>query len=219
MQLTIHTRESKTAEALRREGMLPAVMYGRKEPSTPIAVAYKDFEKVFHEAGESTVITLQGLGADKEALIHAVAVDPVLDVPVHADFYVIEKGQTVSVSVPFVFEGVSPAVKDLGGILVKVMRELDMEVLPKDLPHAIVVDISTLENINDQIQIKDLLLPQSAKISIDKDEVVAMISIAQEEPEEPVAMDISQIEVQERGKKEEEVSESTTNEHPSTTKS
>jgi len=185
MQLTAQKRDHTKARVLRKAGVLPAVVYGRKEVATPITLSYKEFEKVFHEAGESQVITLHGLGADKEVLIHAVAVDPVSSKPIHADFYAIEKGQTVTVSVPLQFEGISPAVKDLGGVLVKVIRELEMEVLPKELPHEIAVDVSILKNIGDQIHIKDLTLPQSAKIAIDGDEVVVMIAAAQEEEVEP----------------------------------
>jgi len=205
MQLTIKSRDkAENAESLRAQGILPGVFYGRKESSTPIAINHKEFMKVLAAAGESSVITLEGVGAAKEALIHAVALDPVSNEPIHADFYVIEKGKPVTVSVPFEFTGVSPAVKDLGAVLVKVMRELEIEVLPAELPHAIIVDISVLKVIGDQIAIKDLPLPKSAVPSIEGDELVAMVSAVDEEPVEETPMDISQIEVQERGKKEEE---------------
>lgn len=206
MQLAVTKRDSKkNPNTLRREGVLPAVVYGRSEASIPIAVEHKTFDKVFHEAGESTVITLTGLDGDKQALIHHVDVHPVTGTPIHADFYVIEKGQKVTVSVPLEFDGVSPAVKDLGGILTKVMHELEIEVDPAELPQAIHVDISKLATLEDQIKVADLTLPKSASVSIDADEVVAMISVAKEEPVEETPMDITQIETSvERGKKEEE---------------
>ena len=206
MELTVEKRPvGKKAKSLRKQGVLPAVVYGRAEKSTAIAIPQKQFEAVFKEAGESTVITLKGLGGEKSALIHEVQYDPVSDKPIHADFYAIEKGQTVTVSVPLEFEGVSPAVKDLGGILTKVMHELELTVEPKDLPQHIVVDISKLATLEDQIKVSDLKFPKSAKLSIDQGEVVAMISVAKEEPVEEAPMDISQIETPvERGKKEEE---------------
>ena len=209
MELTVERREIKTKpKSLREKGVLPAVIYGRKEESTPIAIDLKQFEKVFKAAGESTVLTLKGLGEDKEALIHEVALDAVSGTPLHADFYVIEKGQTVTVSIPFEFDGVSPAVKDKGGILVKVMHELEVECQPKDLPHSIVVDVSKLVELEDQIKIKDLGLSANLKLSIDTDEVVAMIDVAKEEPVEAPPVDISSIEMSvERGKKEEEGAE------------
>lgn len=205
MELTAQKRDTKTSpKSLRDKGVLPAVVYGRKEASTPVAVDAKTFGKVFKAAGESTVITLKGLGQDKQVLINEVAVDAVSGTPLHADFYAIEKGQKVTVSVPLEFEGVSPAVKDLGGILTKVMHELEITVEPAGLPHAILVDISKLATLEDQIKVSDLALPKDADISVDPDEVVAMISVAKEETEEAPA-DISSIEISEdRGKKEEE---------------
>jgi large subunit ribosomal protein L25 len=206
MQLAVEKRNIETKPAvIRREGMMPAVIYGRSEESTPITVSRKDFEKVFKTAGSSTVITLKGLGEEKDALIHDVEFHAVSGEPLHADFYAIEKGQTVTVSVPLEFEGVSPAVKDLGGILVKVIHEIEMEVLPKDLPNMVHVDISKLTTLDSKILVSDLKLPSSAILSIPTDEVVAMVDTAKEETEESAPMDLSSIETSvERGKKEEE---------------
>lgn len=206
MELIVEKRDSaKKAKILREQGVLPAVIYGRKEESTPISINRKAFEKAYKSAGESAVLTLKGLGEDKEVLIHEVELDAVSGEATHADFYAIEKGQTVTVSIPLHFDGVSPAVKDKGGILVKVMHEIEIEVLPKDLPQGIHVDISKLIELEDQIQVKDLALPATAKLSVEMDEVVAMIDVAKDEPVDAPVMDISQIETSvERGKKEEE---------------
>lgn len=206
MELTVTKRDgAKSAKTLRNAGVLPAVVYGRKEESTPISVDAKTFSKLYHEAGESSVITLKGLGGDKQVLINDVDFDAVTGAPVHADFYAIEKGQKVTVSVPLEFDGVSSAVKDLGGILTKVMHELEITCEPADLPHAIHIDISKLATLEDQIKVSDLPLPKSAEIGVDGDEVVAMISVAKEETEEAPAMDLSQIgDSVERGKKEDE---------------
>jgi large subunit ribosomal protein L25 len=203
MQLTVERRDiKKSPKTLRKQGLLPAVVYGRKEESTPIIVDRKVFEKVFHAAGESSVITLLGLGEDKDALIHEVAVDPVTGVPIHADFYAIAKGQTVTVSVPFEFAGESGAVRDKGGILLKVMHDIEIECEPKDLPRAIHIDISKLEELDSKITVGDIAFPLGAKISAGLEEVIAMITEAKEEPVEEVAADISAIEIsEERGKK------------------
>jgi large subunit ribosomal protein L25 len=205
MQLTATKRDtSKKPAALRREGLLPAVIYGPKEAATPITLNAKEFSKLFATAGESTVITIAGLGEEKDALIHEVSVDPVRGQPIHADFYAIEKGKPVTVSVPLSFDGVSPAVKDLGGILVKVMHQLEIEVLPKELPQQIVIDLAQLKEIGSQIQVKDIALPKSAHTTADAEEVIAMVSAAKEEVE-AAPVDVSQIEVSvEKGKKEEE---------------
>lgn len=206
LTLAVRKRSTGKAQALRAKGVLPAVIYGRSETSTPIEVNLKDFDKLFKAAGESTVIELSGLGEPKQALIHDIDMDPVTGALRHADFYVIEKGQKVTVSVPLSFVGVSAAVKDLGGILVKVMHELEIEVDPSELPHEIEVDISALATLDSQVKIADLTLPKSAVLQLDGDELVAMIDTAKDEPEEPAApVDLSAIETSvERGKKEEE---------------
>ncbi|HEY5383119.1 MAG TPA: 50S ribosomal protein L25 [Candidatus Paceibacterota bacterium] len=207
MELTVEARDAKkSSKTLRTKGGMPAVIYGRSEAATSIAVNRKDFEKLFKAAGESSVISLKGLGTAKDVLIKAVDFDAVSGLPIHADFYAIQKGQTVTVSVPLEFDGVSEAVKSKGGILTKVMHELELECEPKDLPHAIHVDVSLLVDLDSQIHIKDLVLPKSAKISAEPDEVVALISVAEEEPAETAApVDLSAIGIsEERGKKEEE---------------
>lgn len=203
--LKAEKRESGKAAAARRAGLLPAVVYGKKEEAMPIAVDAKAFGKVLEEAGESTVIELEGLGAAKDVLLHDISYDPLTGTPTHADFYAFEKGQKVEVAVPLEFEGVSPAVKDLGGILVKVMHELEVEAEPKNLPHNLVVDISKLDTLESQLHVSDIALPAGVIAKADAEEVVAMISVAKEEPVEEAVTDISQIEIsEERGKKEEE---------------
>jgi len=188
--------ENQKPERLRKEGKIPAVFYGRKEASTPVAVIAREFDTVFRAAGESTIITLEGVGEPKEALIHDVDVHPVTGAVRHADFYVIEKGKKLTVDVPLVFVGESPAVKDLGGVLVKVIHELEIEALPKDLPHEITVDISSLVDFEGQVVVGDLALPEGVVATLDGDEVVAMVSEPKEEEEEPSAVDMSAIEVE-----------------------
>lgn len=195
---------------LRKEGKMPAVFYGSKTTSTPVAILTKDFQKVWGEAGESSVIVLETPSGKVDALIHEVDLDPVRGEPIHVDFYVIDAKKKVTVTVPIVFEGVSPAVKDLGGTLVKVMYEMEIEVLPKNLPHEIKVDISMLKDFDSQISIKDIVLPESAKATDNPEEVIAMITQKAEEKEEAAApIDLSAIEVEKKGKKEEEGGEAT----------
>lgn len=191
-------------ESLREEGLIPAVFYGHKKDSTPIQLKKIDFIKAWRSAGESTVITLM-LGSEKmDALIHDVDIDPVSGEPRHADFYVFEKGHKVEIEIPLVFEGVSTAVKELGGILIKSLRELKISAEPSNLPHEIVVDISSLSTLDSQILAKDIKLPAGVSLIEDGEEVVASISVAQEEKEEPVAVDLSKIEVEKKGKKDDE---------------
>lgn len=205
LTLTIEKREAlgKKAKKLRCDGKLPAVLYGKKEKSLPIAIDFRAFEKVWKEAGMNTVVALQGGDGVKEALIHDVDVDPVRDTPRHVDFYVIEKGQTVQVNIPIEFIGIAPAVKELGGVLVKVMHELEVEAEPAKLPQHIVVDLSSLVNFESQILVKDIAVPPGVTFLTDPEEVIVLASEAVEEKEEtPPAPDLSTIEVLKKGKQE-----------------
>lgn len=195
-------------EKLRKSGLIPAVFYGKKEKSTPISVSLNDFIKVWKQAGESSVVSVKVGGETLEALVHEVDLDPVTDVPRHADFYVFEKGQKITVEVPIEFTGVSPAVKDLGGVLIKVCRALKVEAEPKNLPHEIKVDISPLVNFGNQIVAKDVALPAGVALAQGEVEVVALVTEAKEEViEEAPPPDLSEIEVEKKGKKEEEGAE------------
>jgi large subunit ribosomal protein L25 len=205
MKLTIQTREGG-ADAVRTTGNIPGVFYGPKVSSTAITVNGPEFMKVWREAGESSVITLSGVGEDHDALIHDISKDPVRDTVTHVDFYVIEKGKKVQVAVPLEFVGESAAVKTLGGVLIKVIHELEIEALPKDLPHAIEVDISALVDFEAQIKVSDIKLPSGVTAEVDGDEVVVLVSAPKEEVEEVAApIDMAAIGIsEERGKKEEE---------------
>ena len=175
----------------------------------PISLSLGDFLKVWKEAGESTVVTLETGDGSKESLIHDVDLDPVSGTPLHADFYVFEKGHKVEVALPIEFTGVSSAVKDLGGTLVKVLHELKVEAMPKDLPHNIAVDISALAQFGDQILARDITLPNGVELKVSPEEVVLTVSAPREEKEEEAApVDLSSIEVEKKGKTEEEGAES-----------
>ncbi len=194
----------KALKQPRLEGKLPVVIYGRKQEAISYFVDLKDFNKIYREAGESTVIEFKSADGDNDVLIKAVDYDPVSGSPVHVDFYAIEKGKKVEVEVPLEFEGESLAVKNLGGVLVKVIHDLPIEAMPKDLPHDIKVDISSLVDFDSQITVADLKIPAGVTVMIDPEEVVALVSEPKDEPVEEVPVDISQIEVEQKGKKEDE---------------
>ena len=201
INLTVEKREAKTKLGeIRGKGFIPAVFYGHKQPSTSVAVKEVDFMKVWKQAGESSVIHLTGAGVDHEALIQDIDLDPVTDNVRHADFYVIEKGKKVTVNIPLEFTGIAPAVKDLGGILVKVVHELKIEAMPKDLPHDLKVDVSNLATFVDRVFAKDVILPVGVTLLSKPDEVVASVAQAVEEKVEEVPVDLSAIEVEKKGK-------------------
>lgn len=188
----------------RQAGKLPAVLYGAKDEAMPLFVPLSAFKKLFRSAGESTVVSVETDAGKKDVLIQEVAYQPVTGEPVHVDFYVIDKTKTIKVGVPLRFEGVSPAIKDLGGILVKVLHELEIEVLPMDIPREFGVDISALATLESQILVKDLQVPSNVKVLNGADDVVAAVTVAKEEVVEAAPVDLSSIEVEKKGKKEEE---------------
>lgn len=193
-------------DKLRKAGKVAAVFYGKKEASTMISIPKIDFLKVWKEAGESSVVTLETPEGIKESLIQDVDLDPITGVPRHADFYVFEKGHKVEVELPVEFVGVSVAVKDLGGMLMKVLHKMKVEAMPKDLPHNIIIDISSLANFGDQILAKDIVLPTGVELKEQPEEVIALVSAPREEKEEEVApVDLSAIEVEKKGKEEETI--------------
>lgn len=196
----------KALKGPKAAGQLPVVIYGPKEAPQNFFVETKEFKKVFRDAGESSIVTLATPAGEKDTLIKEVAMHPVSGEPVHVDFYVIEKGKKVEVAVPLVFVGEAPAVKNLNGTLVKVLHELEIEAMPKDLPHEIEVDISSLVDFDSRILVKDLNIPKGVEVKVDSEETVALAGQAGEEvleTTEPV--DLSAIELTEKkGKKDEE---------------
>jgi large subunit ribosomal protein L25 len=191
------------ARTLSKEGLIPAVVYGPKQEATSIALPLAQFKKVLRDGGESSVITLSGLGKDLQVLIHDVDSDPVTSIPRHADLYAIEKGAKVEIAVPLVFVGESPAVK-AGANLVKVMHELEIEADATNLPHEIEVDISKLAKEGDQIHVSDLKIPAGVTVKVEGEEVVALIQAVEiEVEEETVAPDMDSIEVEGKGKSDE----------------
>ncbi len=216
VELKVKTRTElgKKANAL-TGGDMPAVFYGHQDASTPIAVNRRDFKKVLKSAGESTIITLSGIGDSKDALIYDVQFDTLTGEPRHADFYVIEKGKKLEVKVPLEFVGVAGAVKDLGGTLVKVLHELEISALPQNLPHVIEVDISALATFDAKIHIKDLKLPAGVEAVGNPDDVVVLAAEVKEEvEEEPQPIDLSAIEVEKKGKEVKEGEEGAAAEAP-----
>lgn len=196
-------------EAVRTQGLVPAVVYGAGTPSTSLSVPAQQFIKVFKEAGESEIVTLELEGKKLNVLIHEVQWHPVKDTAIHVDFYVVDMNKEIEVTVPIEFTGVSEAVKR-GGVLVKVLHELEIKSMPNNLPHEISIDISVLENLNDQIHIKDLKMPAGVEVLNDENEVICLVEAAGDEEvdESSTEIDLSKIEVEKKGKKEDANAES-----------
>lgn len=215
-------------EKIRKQGFIPAILYGHKVKNLSLAVEAHQFEKVYQEAGESALIKLKISGLQKKGdsdkkgtvsgqkerivLIYEVARQPVSGRPIHVDFYQVKMDEPIKTEVPLVFVGESAAVKTLDGVLVKNIQSLEIEALPVNLPRQLEVDISSLKTFDDNIYIKDLQLPTGVKTGARPDEVVASVIPPRtraeldklaEAPEERV----EEVELAEKGKAEEEISE------------
>jgi len=215
---TMRSKTDKLA-SIRNKGMVPAVVYGARVENQMISVSSIDFEKILKIAGESSTIVLE-LKNNKEeksldeskpesikkidVLIHEVQVDPIKGFPIHIDFLAVDMNKPIKVTIPVDFTGIAPAEKNNLGVLVKVMYEIEIEALPKDLPHNVSVDLSVLVALDDQIHAKDIILPKNVTMITDKEEVIALIAPIKEEPVEETPVDLSAIEVEKKGKKEEE---------------
>ena len=167
--------DKESPESLRDGGFIPAVLYGPKEAAASISIDARKLENIWHEAGETTVITLKGAGADKDTLIHDAQIHPVTGKLVHVDFYVLEKGKKIEIEVPLEFIGEAPAEK-LGHIVVKSLHEIEIEVAPAELPRSLDVDLSVLVDLESRITAADIKLPPSAMLITDPEEIVASVT-------------------------------------------
>lgn len=214
IELSLEKREilGKKVSELRERGIVPGVLYGHDFKSLPVQVDVKNFEKAYKEAGESTLVYVH-IGAQAyPTIIQDVAIDPVDDHIIHVDFYKVRLDEKITAQVPLVFVGESAAVKDLAGILVKNINEIEVEAFPQDLPHEVEVDISQLSGFEDQILIKNLKVSDKVKVQAELDEVVALVQepISEEELEKQLEESVAvpeEVEVEVGEKKEDEEAE------------
>ena len=204
----------KKVASVRAEGLIPAVVYGRTTEPRSISVPYNVFEKTYRQAGESTLIDLviDGVGTIK-TLIQDVQRDAVSDRMTHIDFYAVTMTEKLTAQIPLKFVGVAPAVKELGGTLVKNISEVEVRCLPGDLVHEIEVSLDSLKTFEDTITIADISVPSGVEILGSEDTIAAtvMAPMSEEEikklDEKPVEADVSTIAKVETKKKEEPAEE------------
>lgn len=171
-----------SAAALRKEGKIPAVVYGPKHPAQSIMVDRVAFVKVLETAGESTILNLEGLGEGVEVLIHDVAFDAAKGGVTHADFYAIERGKELTTNVPLHFIGEAPITKT-GATVTKNLHEIEVTCRPSKLPSHIDVDLSVLTDVDANIAVKDLAIPADVTVETDGEIIVASVSEARVEEE------------------------------------
>lgn len=186
MKLHVDLRKEEKNKDIRKEGNIPAVVYG-KHMDNPLTIVCKknDFIKRFKEAGYSTPLTLEGDGVDQFVLIQDIQQDPVSDVVVHVDFLAVNKNEKVTTEVPLKLIGESP-IEKLGEGKIQLLRDfIEVEAFPQDLPHDVQIDISVILKMDDTIFVKDIKLSDKVEILDDPEQpLVTVLKLAEEEVEE-----------------------------------
>lgn len=213
MDLAVQKRKKlgKAVKSLRREGLIPAELYGRGRENVHLSVPAKDFLKVFKEAGTNTVVNLlleqdpsTGSGQVRvPVLVYDVSENYLSSEIDHVDFYAVRMDEKIKAKIPIEFLGVAPAVKDKGGILTKSMGEVEVEALPGDLPHKFAVDLSSLDDLNKSIYVKGLKAAKGVKILVDPETPIATITppAPEEEKKEEEVADVNAVKVETEEKK------------------
>ena len=206
MDLFVQKRErfGKQVKALRREGLIPAELYGHGIANLHLAVPAKDFARVFKEAGVNTIVNLLVGSGKHPALIHEVGRNYLTGGVDHVDFYQVRMDEKIKAKIPIEFLGIAPAVKDKGGIVNKSVSEIEVEALPNDLPHRFEVDLSALSELNQSIYVKDIAVPKGVKILIDPETPV--VTVTEPRAEEvveaaPATVDVTAVKVETEEKK------------------
>lgn len=166
----------RKVKSLRREGVIPAHVFGHKVPTIHVQVKKADFSKVYDEAGETGIVELALDSQKHPTLIRNVQTHPITDEPLHIDFYQVNLAEKVNVNVPLEITGVAPAVGKKVGLLLIPVSEIEIEALPADIPENLEVDVSKLENVGDEIKIKDLPIDKTKiEVRVDEELIVAQI--------------------------------------------
>jgi large subunit ribosomal protein L25 len=201
----------KQVKAIRREGRLPAVIYGHYIDPLSIELDLRDASKSLTGLAPSALVSLEVDGTPHKVLVREKQRNKITGILLHVDFLAVSMKEKLRSQVYMEIVGVAPAIKDFDGILVTGNDEVGVECLPQDLPERIVVDISGLLKIGDGIYVRDLAVPDGVKILEDPDTMVALITAqaAEEVEVAPVVEEVltTEPEIIEHGKKEEEETE------------
>ena len=173
----------KKVGRLRREGLVPGVVYGPVIKDTiAVTVNARDFGKFYNRAGHATLFNLEWESQTQPVLIREVQIDPVRGDHLHIDFFAPNMNVKLRQTVPVVLHNHNT---DAQGMLSQMLTEIEVEALPADLPHQLDVDISGLVEVGDQLKISDVVAPKGVTITSDPEESIAALLAETVEPEEP----------------------------------
>jgi large subunit ribosomal protein L25 len=196
----VRTKEPKSVmDKERKNGSIAAVMYGHGKEATALWVERLAFEKLYAVAGESTIIELTIDGKKKNVLVQDVDVSPLGHRYIHVDFLEVQMNEALEAHIPMEFVGESAAIRELGGMLVKTLEEVEVSCLPKDLPQHLEVNLAALKDFDTKLTVADIIVPAGVTILTDAATVVAVA----EEPrsaealaalDEKVEVDVTKVE-------------------------
>ncbi|MCR4324690.1 MAG: 50S ribosomal protein L25 [Candidatus Curtissbacteria bacterium] len=189
----------KKVKTLRKEGVIPAHVFGHKIETIHVQVNAEDFKKVFEKAGETGIIDLSIDKDKRPVMVRAIQVHPMTDDPLHIDFYQVNLTEKVNVNVPLEIVGEAPAEEKKVGLLLTPVSEIEVEALPTDIPENLEVDVSRLAAIGDEIKIKDLPIDRDkVEVMSDEELVVAQIGelVTKEMEEVEAEIEAEQAEVE-----------------------
>jgi large subunit ribosomal protein L25 len=199
------TVTGKQVGQLRRQGLLPGVIYGPGVTARSIQLNSREASKVLRRVHGAELIDLELDGQTHKVLVHDLQRDAIRGDFLHADLYVVDMSRPIRVHLPIHLVGTSPAVVSLSGILVRGLAELEVECLPANLIKQVEVDLAVLSEIGNSIHVRDLHLPETIKVLTDGDEQVARVTYqAKEEDLSTPTAAQTDVEVIEKGKLEEE---------------
>lgn len=199
IQILVEKRNifGKKVKRLRKEGLLPANIFGQEVKSQSVQLPIKDFARVFRKAGESQIIFLKIKGKEEEfpALIQNVQTHPVTGEFLHVDFRFVNLKKKIKTEVPIKFVGESEAIKQNKGVLLTLTETLEIEALPAAIPKKIEIDISSLKELNDEIKVKDVKTNGEYLIIEPPEKVIVRITAHKEETTEPQVVAPETVEV------------------------
>lgn len=200
--LQVKTREKagKNLDTMRKLGSIPAVMYGHGIKPLMFWVQYVNFSKLYDRAGENSIIEVtEDTGKTVNVIVNDVQLDPLSDRFTHIDFFQVRMDEKLEARIPLEFVGESPAVREMGGILVKPIEEILVSCLPKDLPRSLIVDLSVLHEFGSHIQMKDVKIPAGVEVLVPFETAIALVEAPRTEAEmaaldEKVEDDVTKVE-------------------------
>ncbi len=188
LEVAPRTTVGRHVSGLRRQGLVPGIIYGHSVKPLTVEIPGKDFAKMFHRTGRSHLLQLrvEGERVARPVLIKELQINPRTAEPVHVDFFQVNLLEKLTVQVPVVLVGEAPATKFDAGELLHLIHQLEVSCLPDAIPGEIDIDVSGLAEIDDAVRISEVQLPEGVELAaaLDPDEVIAKIAAPRVQEEE-----------------------------------